>query len=147
MPGQCPGECGRRIAGCDACPTQKGRHPPKRGTPALPLPACLLHFSVCIVPVRTAGRCDKNLSCSFFEPAALPPATPAPFRNSGPHRLNAAFQLLGVYKCYPARRRGAQALTAADTGLPGFRLWCPMQKGDHWQRMARQKAVVCSQIF
>ena len=71
MPGQCPGECGRRIAGRDACPTQKGRHPPKRGTPALPLPACLLHFSVCIVPVRTAGR--RGLSLSRFCPSPFNP--------------------------------------------------------------------------
>ena len=78
MPGQCPGECGRRIAGCDACPTQKGRHPPKRGTPALPLPACLLRFSVCIVPVRTAGRCDKNLSRFCPSPLNLPSGLPLP---------------------------------------------------------------------
>ncbi len=38
MPGQRPGECGRRIAGRDACPTQKGRHPPQRGVSALPSP-------------------------------------------------------------------------------------------------------------
>ena len=36
MPGQGPGECGRRIAGRDACPTQKGGHPPQRGVSAVP---------------------------------------------------------------------------------------------------------------
>ena len=36
MPGHSPGECGRRIAGRDACPTQKGGLPPQRGVSALP---------------------------------------------------------------------------------------------------------------
>ena len=36
MPGHSPGECGRRIAGCDACPTQKGGLLPQRGFSALP---------------------------------------------------------------------------------------------------------------
>ena len=34
--GQRPGECGRRIAGRDACPTQKGGLLPQRGFSALP---------------------------------------------------------------------------------------------------------------
>ena len=36
MPGQVLGECGRRIAGRDACPTQMGGYPPQRGVSAMP---------------------------------------------------------------------------------------------------------------
>ena len=72
MPGQRPGECGRRIAGRDACPTQKGRHPPHRGVSAVPPAVAPLYFFAHIAPTRTAGRCDQNLSRSFFEPTALP---------------------------------------------------------------------------
>ena len=42
MPGQRPGECGRRIAGRDACPTQMGGHSPQRSVSALPLPGASL---------------------------------------------------------------------------------------------------------
>ena len=37
VPEQRPGECGRRIAGRDACPAQKGGLPPQRGVFVLPL--------------------------------------------------------------------------------------------------------------
>ena len=40
--GQRPGECGRRIAGRDACPTQMGGHSPQRSVSALPLPGASL---------------------------------------------------------------------------------------------------------
>ena len=36
MPGLRPGECGRRIAGRDACPTQEGGLPPQQGVSAVP---------------------------------------------------------------------------------------------------------------
>ena len=36
MPGERPGKCGWRIAGCDACPAQKGGLPLQRGVSALP---------------------------------------------------------------------------------------------------------------
>ena len=52
MPGQRPGECGRRIAGRDACPTQKGRHPPHRdvsASPSLTVPTTLFRIH-CICP-------------------------------------------------------------------------------------------------
>ena len=39
VPGQGPGECGRRIAGHYACPTQEGGHPPQRGASAVPWPS------------------------------------------------------------------------------------------------------------
>ena len=71
-PGQRPGECERRIAGRDACPTQKGRHPPQRGVSALPLPGAPLYFFAHIAPTRTAGRCDKNLSCFSSSRASYP---------------------------------------------------------------------------
>ena len=50
--GQRPGECGRRIAGRDACPTQKGGLPPQRGvsaSPSLTVPTTLFRIH-CICP-------------------------------------------------------------------------------------------------
>ena len=76
MLGQRPGECGRRIAGRDACPTQKGGLPPQQGVSALPLPGAPLYFFAHIAPTRTAGRCDKNLSC--FCPSSLNPPSGLP---------------------------------------------------------------------
>ena len=73
MPGQRPGECGRRIAGRDACPTQKGRHPPHRGVSAVPPAVAPLYFFAHIAPTRTAGRCDRNLSCFLFQPPLRSP--------------------------------------------------------------------------
>ena len=78
MPGQHPGECGRRIAGRDACPTQKGRHPPHRGVSAVPPAVAPLYFFAHIAPTRTAGRCDQNLSRFCPSPLNPPSGLPLP---------------------------------------------------------------------
>ena len=72
MPEERPGECGRRIAGRDACPTQKGGLPPQRGVSALPSLTAPTTFFAYNVFVRTAGRRGLSLSRTKIERPALP---------------------------------------------------------------------------
>ena len=69
VPGQRPGECGRRIAGRDACPTQKGGLPPQRGVLRCPHPALPQH---CGGAVRIAGSCEEKFIPHKKRTAALP---------------------------------------------------------------------------
>ena len=73
MPGHRPGECGRRIAGRDACPTQEGGHPPQWGVSALPLSGCVPRYKNALAWL-SALRADvrPNLSRSKIELSALP---------------------------------------------------------------------------
>ena len=69
MPGQCPGECGRRIARRDACPTQKGGHPPQRGVSAVPSPGTpLVPFGSKCTCSHCGQMCGRVYPALFSNP-------------------------------------------------------------------------------
>ena len=75
-PGQRPGECGRRIAGRDACPTQMGGHSPQRSVSALPLPGASLgpqsdcphcgHMWLKFIPLLPFALQSTPLGCPYL---------------------------------------------------------------------------------
>ena len=69
MPGLCPGECGRRIAGRDACPTQRWA-----SAPTGRLRAAFNGFSLRFPKVtdRTAGRCGFQFILRKNRTSGLP---------------------------------------------------------------------------
>ena len=77
--GQRPGECGRRIAGRDACPTQMGGHSPQRSVSALPLPRCTLGTFPCTSRL-SALRADVGPVYPAFalRPSIHPSGPPLP---------------------------------------------------------------------
>lgn len=102
-----------------------------------------------LVVKRTAGRLvlcrpPRVILCVAAPKFQGQNCAPAQSRTKAP---TPRFTPSEVYGCHLARRMGTQVLTTADTGLCGFGLWCPLQVGGLWQRIARQKFAACSQFF